>query len=1089
MKKILLLIWIVLVSASCILAQEQHPTVIDQVCNHLDSALNIRFDHWKYSATMTPDAWKPDFNDAAWKTLALDEEVFPDSAWLRRTIVIPNSILGKKPDGGRLTFLVTVDDAGFCWIDGQKKGLFKWDGAFVLTEQAQPGQKFDIAIKAINTGGPLRIIDAKIVWDRVAPISQQIEDYALSLQVGQKLLSNDTYLRIGRTRLDSGVDHSEVPQQQRIELRNQLEQAARLLDISALKKGQLEAFQKSLAQSREALKPIGEFARQFTLVFDANAHIDCAWLWRYLETINVAKNTFTSVLDMMDARPDFTYTQSQAHLFWWMETMHPDVFARIQEQVKNKRWEMVGGMWVEPDCNLISGESWARQLLYGKRYFREKFGVDVAIGWNPDSFGYNWNMPQFYRDAGISAFITQKIGWNDSNMFPYRLFWWQGPDGSRLLTYFPYDYVNTLKNPFSLVDWLRQYESNTGFRKMLVLYGVGDHGGGPDLAMIDRIERLKQLDIYPRVEYGTAAGYLSWLREHDLSRLPVWDDELYLEYHRGTYTTQSNTKKYNRESENLFTTAEQLATCANLHGRPYSASDFYEGWRGVLFNQFHDILPGSSIHPVYKDSDALYEQSQQIARHELEASLDFFAQRIDTRVPKGATPILIYNPLAWERTDLVELALPESDQSRYAVFDSNGRELPCQIVSIDRYQRKLLFVATTVPALGYTVYHLKNQAASRQHTTLTATKTTLENEFYIVKVDTETGWLNSVYDKRLTRELLAGYGNELQLIKDTPAAYDAWNLGLGERYPSSFRGIELIESGPVRSVIRVKHDFLKPGIIKSYPTPNNPNSYFEQDIILYHGIDRIDFCTHADWWEDHVMLKVAFNVTASDSVATYEIPFGTIQRPTTKRTDWEKARYEVSQQKWSDLTDVSNSYGISLLNRAKYGGNIHGSEMRLSLLRSPKWPDEMADMGSHRLEYALYPHAACWKTAGSVRKGYEYNNPLIARLATPHTGELDKTRSFISVAPAGVVLNTAKKAEPAFSFAPTAPAAAEMIWILRLYESAGKETEAKITLPQHVKRAVVSNLLEEDGEPLPVEKNTVTVKLASNRIVTIKLWL
>jgi len=1089
MKKILLSFWIILFATTCNLAQQPNQAFIDEICTELDAALNIRFDHWKYSATMSADAWKPDFNDAGWKTLALDEQVFPDSAWLRRTIVIPNSILGKKPDGGRLTFLVTVDDAGFCWINGEKKGLFKWDGEYVLTENARPGETFDIAIKAINTGGPLRIIDAKIVWDRVALMSQQIDDYSLSLQVGQKLLSHDTYLRIGRTKLDTGVDHSSVTREQRDELRAQLENAAQLIDLAALKAGRLDAFQKSLAKSRDALKPIGEFARQFTLVFDSNAHIDCAWLWRYLETINVAKNTFTSVLDMMEARPDFTYTQSQAHLFWWMETMYPEVFSRIQEQVKHKRWEMVGGMWVEPDCNLISGESWARQLLYGKRYFKEKFGADIKIGWNPDSFGYNWNMPQFYRDAGIDAFITQKIGWNDTNMFPYRLFWWQGPDGSRLLTYFPYDYVNTLKNPFSLVDWLRQYESNTGFKKMLVLYGVGDHGGGPDLAMIDRIEHLKQLDIYPRVEYGTAAGYLAWLREHDLSQLPVWDDELYLEYHRGTYTTQSNTKKYNRESENLFTTAEQLATLANLHGRPYSANDFYEGWRGVLFNQFHDILPGSSIYPVYKDSDALYAESQQIARHELEASLDYLSQKIDTRVPKGATPIVIYNPLAWERSDLVELALPASVQTNVAIFDSNGQELPSQIVRVDRYQKKLLFVATNVPALGYAVYYLKNQAANRQSTSLTATDTSLENEFFIAKLDPETGWLNSVYDKRLSRELLAGNGNELHLIKDTPTAYDAWNLGLGERYPSAFRGIELIESGPVRSTLRVKHDFLKPGIVKSYPTPNNPNSYFEQDIIVYSGVDRIDFCTHADWWEEHVMLKVAFHVTASDSMATYEIPFGTIERPTTKRNNWEKARYEVSQQKWFDLTDASHSYGISLLNRAKYGGNIHDGEMRLSLLRSPKWPDEMADMGRHELEYSLYPHAACWKTAGSVRKGYEYNNPLIARLAGPHSGVLPRNYSFASVAPTSVILNTMKKAEPAFSGAPPASAAAEPAWILRLYESIGKETEAKITLPQEVKRAVISNLLEDDGEELPVNQNTVTVKLGAHQIKTIKLWL
>lgn len=1089
MKKIFVMFLFFLSFAAILSAQTNEPISIEQLCTELESELSIRFDNWKFSQTMSPDAWKPDFDDAGWKTLGLDEQVFPDSAWMRKTIVFPKQILGTAVNGSAMKLLVTVDDAGYCWINGENKGLFKWDGEYVLTENAKAGDKFSIAIKAINTGGPMRIIDAKLEWDKIAPLSRQIEDYKLSLQVGQKLLSDDTYLSIGRTKLDTGVDHSDVPQQKRIELRNQLEQAARLLDMAALKKGKLDAFQKSLEKSRAALKPVGEFAKQFTLIFDSNAHIDCAWLWRYLETINVAKNTFTSVLDMMEARPDFTYTQSQAHLFWWMETMFPDVFNRIQERVKDGRWEMIGGMWVEPDCNLISGESWARQLLYGKRYFKEKFGKDIKIGWNPDSFGYNWNMPQFYRDAGIDAFITQKIGWNDTNMFPYRLFWWQGPDGSRLLTYFPFNYVNSLKNSYSLVDWMRQFESNTGFTKMLVLYGVGDHGGGPDIPMIDRIERLKQLDIYPTVEYGTATEYLAWIRGHDLSNLPVWDDELYLEYHRGTYTTQSNTKKQNRESENLFSTAEQAATFANLHGRPYNGRDFYAGWRGVLFNQFHDILPGSSIYPVYKDSDKLYKKSKKIARHELNASLEFLADQIDTRVDKDAKPILVYNLLAWERTDVVKLKLPKTETSGYAVFDAHGKEIPSQTVKAGRYHANVLFVAKNIPAMGYAVYQLKNRPAAEKSKAVVSKKTALENEFFTIKIDPETGWVSNIFDKRLEKEVLSGNSNELQLFKDVPSAWDAWNIGLGERYPMTFRSARLVESGPVRSVVRVKHDFLKPGVTKSYPTPNNPNSYFVQDIILYNGIDRIDFCTKADWWEEHVMLKVAFNVTAEDSVATFEIPFGTIERPTTNRNDWEKARFEVSQQKWSDLTNGDKKFGVSLLNRSKYGGDIHGSQMRLSLLRSPKWPDEMADMGSHRIEYALYPHAKCWKGGGAMRKGYEYNNPLIARVVEPRKGALAKTNSFVSVEPANVVLNTVKKAEPKFSFSKVKGKSSENIWIIRLFEAFGKETETKITLPSNVKRAVLSNLLEEDGEAVKFEGKTVSLKIPANRVMTLKIWM
>jgi len=1088
MRKSCLPLFLILIFSTLIFAQSKETKFIDKICSDLEQQLSVRFDDWKYSTNMIPNGWKPGFNDTDWKTLKIQERIFPDSAWLRKTFVIPERILGTPVNGGTIKLLVSVDDAGICWIDGENKGQFKWNGEYILMDNPKPGQKFQVAIKAINTGGPMRLLEAKLDWDAVKPLADKVHNYVLSLRVGQKLLSDDTYLKTGRIQLDTGIDQSKIPQEQRIQFRKQLEDAARLVDIPALKKGNTKTFEQSLEKSRHALKPIDKFAKEFTLVFNSNAHIDCAWLWRYLETINVAKNTFTSVLDMMEARPDFTYTQSQAHLYWWMETMFPDVFNRIQDRVKDGRWELIGGMWVEPDCNLISGESWARQLLYGKRYFKEKFGIDIKSGYNPDSFGYNWNMPQFYRDAGIDAFITQKIGWNDTNMFPYRLFWWQGPDSSKLLTYFPNSYVNEVKNPYSLVDWLRQFEANTGFKKMLVLYGIGDHGGGPDLEMINRIEELRSLDIYPNVVYGTTGDYLQWIRSHDLASLAVWNDELYLEYHRGTYTTQSNTKKQHRQSEQLFGMAEPLATIASLYGYPYNNQEFFKGWRGVLFNQFHDILPGSSIHPVYKDSDELYETSMEIAKHELSNSLFMLVKQIDTQVSENARAVLIYNSLAWKRTDVVELELPKDDRQVYSVFDENGKEIPSQTVPSGRYSNKILFIARDIPAMGYTIYELRSSMLPKPWKNLKASETSLENEYFSVKIDPKSGWLKSIYEKKGEREILAGFGNELQFFKDTPTNWDAWNIGLGERYPSTFRGVELVEVGPVRSIIRVKHDFLKPGVQKSYPTPNNPNSYFTQDIILYSGLDRIDFVTEADWWEEHVMLKVAFDVTAEDTVATYEIPFGTIQRPTTRRNDWEKARSEVSQQQWSDLTDASKKFGVSLLNRAKYGGDIHGSMMRLSLLRSPKWPDPMADMSKHRIEYALFPHDRGWKGGRTMQKGYEYNYPLMAKLVESHKGKLPRTNSFLSIEPGNVILHTVKRAEPTSSFSST-PLPGEDVLVLRLFEAYGKATEAIISLPKKAKRAVISNILEEDGEPLPIKGNQVKVELAPYRILTIKVWL
>ncbi|NOZ62089.1 MAG: alpha-mannosidase [Calditrichaeota bacterium] len=1060
---------------------------VDELCEKLESLLSVRFDNWKFSTQMIPDGFRTNLNDRDWKTIKINDAVYPDSAWMRKVIVVPRRILGKKVNGGRLTLRVSVDDAGFCWINGEKKGLFKWTGEYLLTKNARAGEKFVVAIKAINTGGPMRLLEATLVWDQVKPLAEKVQNFITSLKVGQKLLSDDTYLKTGRIQLDTGIDHSNVPREKRLELRQILNDAAKSVDLKALENGNQEKFEQSLQACREKLKPVSDFAKQFTLVFDSNAHIDCAWLWRYLETINIAHNTFTSVLDMMDARPDFTYTQSQTQLFWWMENLFPETFNRIKARVNEGRWELVGGMWVEPDCNLISGESWARQLLYGKRYFKEKFGADVKIGWNPDSFGYNWNMPQFYRDAGIDAFITQKIGWNDTNMFPYRLFWWESPDGTRLLTYFPNSYVNEIKNPFGLTDWLRQFEANTGFKKLLVLYGVGDHGGGPDLAMIDRIEKLKKLDIYPRVEYGRATDYLNWIRRHDLSSLPVWKDELYLEYHRGTYTTQAKVKKYNRLSEIQFGNAEQLSSLANLFGRPYPYNDFRDGWRGVMFNQFHDVLPGSHIYAVSKDARETYKESLKIANHQIDEGLQFLARQINTKTKNNEKPLLIYNSLPWERTDVVELKIAEKNQN-YQVFDPNHEEIPVQIVSAGRYSSKIIFIAKNVPATGYAVYSLKKGTPSLKNSSLKATNTEIESDNFRIKIDSQTGWLTSIFDKKSQRDYLAGPGNELQLFKDTPKNWDAWNIGLGERYYSRFRGIEVVEAGPVRAVVRVKRDFLKPGVKKSYPTPNNPTSYFTQDIILYNGLDRIDFCTRADWWEEHVMLKVAFAVTAQDSVACFEIPFGSIYRPTTMKNNWEKARFEVSQHKWSDLTDASKKFGVSLLNRSKYGGDIHGTVMRLSLLRSPKWPDPMADMGKHVIDYSIFPHSGDWKDSGTMRRSYEFNYPLLAQFVPAHKGALPKTKSLVSVSADNVILHSIKMAEPEKTFSETKNQNGQKCWILRVFEFKGAESDVTISLPSKVQKAVFSNILEEDGEPISFFSNKIEFKIPAHRITTLKVW-
>lgn len=1056
-------------------------TQVDRLVAKLDDLALNRIDAWKVSpdiaaAGLSGDGYAlPEFNDAAWRTLSLDERLPFDSCWVRRTIVLPRFISG-EPVKGSVRLALTADDYGFVWVNGQSRGRFNWDGEIELTPEAKPGDRFVVAVKVVNTGGPLRLIKAGLRFSTPSVLASTLEDFALSLRVGQKLLGNDTYQTSSHNKVDPGTDKSSVDSAEKRRLMELLQGAAARVDTAALERGDIEAFKKTLALARAELAPVGEFARQFTLHFSANAHIDAAWLWREKETVQVCNNTFSSVMNMFRARPDFTYTQSSAAYYDWIERLYPALFRDIKQRVREGRWEVIGGMWIEPDCNLPSGDSWARQLLYAKRYFRDKLGAEVALGWNPDSFGYNWNMPQFYRLAGIEAFITQKIGWNDTNVFPHRLFWWEAPDGSRVLSLFPFDYVQTVEDPFRLVDWMRQFEANTGFRRLMILFGVGDHGGGPSLEMIDRIEKLKTLDIYPSIQYGTAKAYVDWLKTQPLEGLPVWRDELYLEYHQGTFTTQAQAKEENRRGEALLTGAEAFAAlAARLAGKSYPAADLETAWKHLLFNQFHDILPGSSIRPVYFDAAERYREVRSLGGFHLQQSLAALAGEADTSRVKKGQPLVVFNPLAWERREVARFTLPEGAKETWAVFDAEGREVPSQVVRTGTLSRELLFIADRVPSLGFAVFELREQSPGKAETDLAVKDQVIENAAFRVELDPLTGWVRSIRDKKQAREVLAGPGNELQVLEDRPSAWDAWNIGLtGVAYPSNFRKLEVVERGPVRAVLRAHRDYLKPGVRKEYPTEDFPNSFFTQDIVLYAGADRIDFSTAVDWWEDKTMLKVAFPVAVETGAASFEIPFGSIRRSTGMNDSWERAKVEVPAQRWADLSQ--DDYGVSLLNDSKYGYDVKGNTLRLSLLRSPLWPDPTADRGRHSIRYALYPHPGRWEEALTFRRGAEFNAPLLVTAASIHKGKLPARHSLLGVGPENFAISSLKQAEGSAA------------WVVTLYDAAGRGGTATITLPFNPSRAVLSDFLEQDGAALTVQGNQVSVPIRKNAVGVVKIF-
>jgi len=804
----------------------------------------------------------------------------------------------------------------------------------------------------------------------------------------------------------------------------------------------------------------------------------------------VVKRTFGTALQLMYEYPGYTYTQSAAAYNEWMAQKYPDMNTEIAQRIEEGRWEIVGGMWVEPDLNMPDGESLVRQLLVGKRWYKDAYGVDVRIGWNPDSFGYTWQLPQIYKKSGVDYFVTQKMTWNDTNQLPFKLFWWESPDGSKVLAYFPHDYVNTDMSPVRLGENLKTArERATGLTEMMDLYGIGDHGGGPTRAMLDTASHWAAPGhITPKYEFGIAQTYFSSIEKQIAPEskewnyqsiakgytppavapgqvsIPTWNSELYLEYHRGVFTTQANHKRNMRDSEEQVLNAEKWASLAWLDGRAYPGKEITEDWKKVLFGQFHDLAAGSGIGVIYKDAQKDYDVVRWSTNEISAGALAEADEKINTA--GNGVPVTVYNPLGWERSGEVSVHIqggkPGVASGAQIVESKTDEKTGVSDVKLH---------VMNVPALGYKVVWVGAGArAQRGRESVVDGKEsgnsiTLESDLLHVSVDKQSGCITSLFDKRSSFEMLASgaCGNQLQFFKDTPKDYDAWNIDPGtlDVPPSVIDHADSVEL--------VKTE--EPGI---RVTRHWQGSKFVQTFSLSADGGQVDIDNEIDWHESHVLLKAAFPLAASGPFATYEIPYGAIERSTTRDNSWEKAQFEVPAMRWADLGD--GKHGLSILNSSKYGYDAAGNVLRLTLLRSPKSPDPDADMGHHHFHYALYPHAGTWKDALTVRHGYEYNYPLTAVVTTTHPGSLPATHSFASVTPENVVLTAVKKAEDAKGL------------IFRVYEWAGKESTAEFHVPAGATGATVTNLMETpEGGPLPVTGDVVKVPIHPYEILTIRV--
>jgi alpha-mannosidase len=1063
---------------------------------------------WRFHAGDIPHGESVSLDDSAWPLVAAPTgrtnrvKAPKEAVWYRRIIEVPKTLHGYDITGSRIWFQFRADANGpipqIVYFNGKRVALGDDLEPIVLFEPARPGDKVLVAVKLLHT------VDEKTFTG----VNMRIEPIVDAANVAPR--PNPQDIRIQCITAANLLPALPTP---RTDLLPTVESAIAAIDTGALTTGNQAAFDASLLKAQSLLAPLHAVLAQDSVTLAGNSHIDAAWLWPRSETIDVVKRTFTTALQLMNEYPDYTFTQSAAQYSEWMADKYPELNAQIAQRVKEGRWEIVGGMWVEPDLNLPGGESLVRQLLVGQREFKALYGVTARIGWNPDSFGYNWQLPQIYKRSGMDYFVTQKMHWNDTNTLPFRLFWWESPDGSKVLTYFPTDYVHDNINPTRIsADFAESAQRNPGLTQHLDLYGIGDHGGGPTRDMLDQgdhwIAESKQPNTaIPQMHYGTAQSYFdsvqnrlnpnspTWNYESiakgytpptagadGMFGIPTWKDELYFEYHRGVYTTQAAHKRNLRQSETATLDAEKLASLAWLDGSAYPADVLTENWKKITFNQFHDLAAGSGIGVIYRDAQKDFTEVFNEDKISAASSLNTIDSRIDTVIPTkvagaNTVPVIVFNSLAWPRTETLELKvqLPGAANDA-AVFDLGKGGYPQQMVSADSATNQFtLLVSVKVPALGYTVLRasgvsLIDGGLPNLQLKQTPSAFILDNGVLQLTIDKQNGCMTQLETSQIIQSMSSylqrnACGNQLQTYVDQPKQYDAWNIDPGTLDGTmtpimSLDSIKVVADGPLRKMVRITRTW--------------QSSKFVQDISLDDGADFVRVDSDIDWHETHVLLKAAFPLAASSGKATYEIPYGAIQRPTTRNNSWEKAQFEVPALRWADLGD--DKQGVSILNDSKYGYDAVGNTLRLTLLRSPTWPDPDADRGPQHFTYEIYPHTGTWQQAETVHRGYELNTPLTAQQVFPHTGSLPPTHSFASVDEPNIILSAVKKAEDSDAL------------IFRVYDATGKGGPMHLHVPPGATGAAEVNLMEAPvaGAPaVAIEKDMITLAIKPWEIRTI----
>ncbi len=791
-----------------------------------------------------------------------------------------------------------------------------------------------------------------------------------------------------------------------------------------------------------------------TITAIGHTHIDVAWLWRLKHTREKAARSFSTVLRLMNQYPDYYFLQTQPQLYKFIKEDYPEIYEQIKSRIEEGRWEVDGAMWLESDCNIPSGESLTRQILHGSRFIKEEFGQDVNYLWLPDVFGYSWALPQILKKSGIDTFMTTKISWNQYNRMPHDTFIWRGIDGSEVLTHFIttpevgaqsdwasrwfYTYNGQIE-PETVQGIYNAYRDKNINSHLLLSYGFGDGGGGVTRDMLEKRRHIDKVPGMPFVKTGKAVDYFESL--HDTfakteQYVHKWDGELYLEYHRGTYTSQAYTKRMNRKTELMLRELEMLYSFKEMTGQnSYPEKELYEAWETLLRNQFHDIIPGSSIKEVYED------HKEEFTR--LWHGLDALKQQLTT---SHKTSCQFINSTAWRRNVLLEL----DDNSKEGNFYSETGDLLPLVTTEDS---SFLLLEKVAGLSSSSIYFKEEDRKSRNNGFATVGKQSIDTPFYQICWN-ENGNLTRIYDKEHARDVLNGSGNVLQLFEDKPMNFDAWDIDIyyqEKKTDVRFSDTTVTENNELFADVTSNAAF--------------GQSKLTQKMRVYKHSRRIDFITDVDWREHQRLLKVKFDVNVRSTKALYDIQYGNVERPTHWNTSWDMAKFETVGHQWADLSE--HGYGVGLLNDCKYGYDIKDNQMRLSLLKGGIYPDPNADIGKHHFIYSLLPHKGDFIEGKVIEEAWELNaTPFLVTDGQEFIPEI----SIDSSEP--VMVSALKKAADGDG------------WILRINNVTGGKQSIKITSCSKFNLRE-TNLMEKNTEIC--YKADTDIELQAYEVKTIRL--